>query len=221
MPGLRERIAHPWRALADAMLFLFGLLLYALAHVLSLNSSLGAYSWTVLHDGIARQTPLSIGQATQVVGLLMLAVAWKAGIKPGPGTIANMLLLGLFVDLIIWTNTVPQPDAWHLRALTLTVGAVTLGLAAALCLKARFGVGPRDSFILAIMRRTGLRVGIVRWLTEISAVTVGALLGGRFGIGTVLFTLVAAIAVDVFFRVFRLRVGRASRAEPAPASPLA
>ncbi len=210
MLSLQKRSSHPGRALADAGMFLFGLMLFALAQVLSLYSNLGAYSWTVLHDGMSQQTPLSIGQATQVIGLLMLFIAWWAGISPGVGTVANMLMYGLFVDLIIWSDVIPLVEYWPYRIVLLISGATVLGLAAAICLKADLGVGPRDSFMLATVRRTGLRISKVRWLMEFTAVGVGVLLGGQFGIGTILFGLIAALSVDFFYRVFNLPIKRSA-----------
>lgn len=215
-PSLRARVADPRRAAADLGLLVGGLFIFALANVFSLYCNLGASSWTVLHDGIARQTPLTIGQATQFVGLLMLGVAWLAGVRPGIGTLANMLLIGLFMDLIIWSELVPRVDPYPLRVLWLLLAAVVLGIGSAMYIKAGFGAGPRDSFMLAVIRRTGLRVGRVRWMMEFGAVVIGALLGGAFGIGTLLFALAAAPSVEFFFRVFNVRVARP--AEPAPAA---
>ncbi|HUG14059.1 MAG TPA: membrane protein, partial [Thermomicrobiales bacterium] len=190
-------------------LLIGGLFLFALAMALSLQCNLGAASWTVLHDGISRQTPLSIGVATQLVGFLMLGVSWLAGIRPGLGTLANMILVGLFLDLILWVDIIPLADAYPLRVLMLLAGIVLLGLASALYIKAGFGAGPRDSFMLAVHRRTRLRIGKVRWLMEVSAVVVGVLLGGAFGIGTIIFAMLVGLTVDFFFNLLNVRVSPA------------
>jgi uncharacterized membrane protein YczE len=192
-----------------------GLFLFALATALSLRCDLGAGSWTVLHDGISRQTPLSIGVVTQLVGLLMIVVSWRAGIRPGFGTLANMLLIGLFLDLILWSGLVPRAEDWPLQVLMLLGGIVLLGLASALYIKAGFGAGPRDSFMLALHRRTGLRVGRVRWGMEVCATTIGILLGGAFGIGTIVFAMLIGFSVDFFFTRLRVTAGTPRPAEPA------
>jgi uncharacterized membrane protein YczE len=193
-----------------------GLFLFALATALSLRCNLGAGSWTVLHDGISRQTPLSIGVVTQLVGLLMIVVSWRAGIRPGFGTLANMLLIGLFLDLILWSGLLPQADAYPLRVLMLLGGIVLLGLASALYIKAGFGAGPRDSFMLALHRRTNLRVGKVRWGMEVCATALGILLGGAFGVGTIVFAMLIGFSVDFFFTRLGVRAGAPST--PAPAA---
>ena len=191
-----------------------GLLLFAVANVLSLQCNLGASSWTVLHDGISRQTPLTIGVATQLVGLLMLLVSWRAGIRPGFGTLCNMVLIGLFLDLILWTELIDEAANRVVGLLMLLGGIALLGVASALYIKAGFGAGPRDSFMLALHRRTGVRVGKVRWLMEVTATGVGILLGGAFGIGTIIFAMLVGVAVDVGFRLLRVHVGETTRAEP-------
>lgn len=197
-----------------------GLFLFSLAMVLSLQCNLGAASWTVFHDGISRQTPLSIGVATQLVGLLMLAVSWFAGIRPGFGTLANMVLVGLFLDLILWSNVIPEADAYPIRVAMLLAGIVLLGLASALYIKAGFGAGPRDSFMLALHRRTGLRIGKVRWMMETFAVVAGIALGGAFGVGTIIFAILVGFVVDYFFNLLGVRTQ--SKAQPVrPATQVA
>lgn len=187
------------------LMLLGGLFIFSLAMALSLQCNLGAASWTVFHDGISRQTPLSIGMATQLVGLLMLGVSWLAGIRPGFGTVANMVLVGLFLDLILWTKLIPEADAYALRIGMLLAGIVVLGLASALYIKAGFGAGPRDSFMLALHRRTGLRIGKVRWMMEAGAVVAGIVLGGAFGIGTIIFACLVGFSVDYFFNLLGVR----------------
>jgi len=207
------------RFVARLLMLFGGLFIFSLAMALSLKCNLGAASWTVLHDGISRQTPLSIGVATQLVGLVMLGVSWLAGIRPGFGTVANMVLVGLFLDVILWTGLIPEADAYVLRVAMLLAGIVVLGLASALYIKAGFGAGPRDSFMLALHRRTGLRVGKVRWLMEVGAVVGGVALGGAFGVGTIIFACLVGFAVDYFFNLLGVRTEQ--KREPAAATPLA
>lgn len=205
---------------AARLLMLFGgLFIFSLAMALSLQCNLGAASWTVFHDGISRQTPLSIGMATQLVGFIMLGVSWLAGIRPGFGTVANMVLVGLFLDLILWTDLIPLADAYALRIAMLLAGIVVLGLASALYIKAGFGAGPRDSFMLALHRRTGLRVGKVRWMMEVGAVVAGIALGGAFGVGTIIFACLVGFSVDYFFKLLGVRIQ--SKPTPASTTPIA
>ncbi|MCM8746168.1 hypothetical protein NET03_06455 [Thermomicrobium sp. CFH 73360] len=100
-------------------LLVVGLFLFALALVLALQSGLGAYLGMVLHDGIARDTPLTVGQASIAVSIIAVGGSWFLGVAPGVGTIANFLLTGVFTDLIRWMNSVPptsQPVVAHSKS---------------------------------------------------------------------------------------------------------
>lgn len=86
----------------------------------------------------------------------------------------------------------------------LGVGLVALG--SALYIGAGLGSGPRDSLMLAISARTGLRVGVVRAIIETTVLVAGVLLGGAAGIGTILFAFGIGPAVEVAFRLLRVEV---------------
>jgi uncharacterized protein len=193
------------RALAWVRLFA-GLWLFAAGVVLGLRSGLGVSPWDVLHDGIRQVTPLSFGAATVLVGVVLVAVALAAGIRPGPGTLANMLAIGVFADAMLATGIAGDLDA---RPLALRLGAVAAGvglvaLGSALYIGAGLGSGPRDSLMLALSARTRVRVGIVRALIEAGVLAVGWLLGGAAGVGTVLFAFGIGPAVELAFRLLRV-----------------
>jgi uncharacterized protein len=193
------------RALAWVRLFA-GLWLFAAGVVLGLRSGLGVSPWDVLHDGIRQVTPLSFGAATVLVGVVLVAVSLAAGIRPGPGTLANMLAIGVFADAMLATGIAGDLDA---RPLALRLGAVAAGvglvaLGSALYIGAGLGSGPRDSLMLALSARTRVRVGIVRALIEASVLAVGWLLGGAAGVGTVVFAFGIGPAVELAFRLLRV-----------------
>lgn len=190
-------------------LLMTGLMLFGLAMAMSLQSNLGASSWTVFHHGISKQTPLTVGAAGIVVSITILVVAWLMGIKPGLGTLANILLIGLWTDLFVFT--IPKMEAYPARVVVLVGSAVLLGFATAMYIKAGFGAGPRDGLMLAFTRRFNIRLGFVRWGIEIAVVIVGIALGGAFGIGTILFAIIVAPSVDIFFRLFGINTRPAKR----------
>jgi uncharacterized membrane protein YczE len=180
-----------------------GLWLFAAGVVLGLRSGLGVSPWDVLHDGLGDVTPLSFGTATIAAGVLLLLATWLAGVRPGPGTMANMVALGLFADAMLATGIAADlHDRWlpaRLAAVVAGVGLVALG--SALYLGAGLGAGPRDSLMLAVSARTGLRVGLVRTLIEASALAVGWALGGAAGLGTVLYAFGIGPAVELALRL--------------------
>jgi uncharacterized membrane protein YczE len=202
---VRSWTGSDWLAwLRDVTVLVAGLFFFSVSLALSLQSNLGANSWTVLSDGIAKQSPVTIGQASQLVGLVMIGIGWLVGIRPGIGTVMNMVLVGFFLDRVLDSGVIPLAGPYPARLAMLAVAVLSMGLASGMYIRAGLGAGPRDSFMLALTRMTGLPVGINRWAMEAAAVLVGALLGGAFGVGTLLFALMIGPAIDFGFRVFGL-----------------
>lgn len=191
---------------ARSFRLILGLFLFALGVVMTLRAELGVSPWDVLHDGMELQTPLSFGQAVILVGLLLLIFSFAVGIKPGPGTIANMLLIGVFEDLMLATEIAGDlhEETLVMRLPLLLAGVLTIGLGSALYIGAEMGAGPRDSLMVALSKRFGVSTRTSRTLIEGSALAGGVLLGGQLGIGTLLFVLSIGAAVQLFFRVFKM-----------------
>lgn len=185
---------------------LAGLWLFALGSVLTLRAGLGVPPWDVLYDGIRQNTPLTFGIAVIAIGVLLVLVSALFGVRPGPGTIANMLLIGTFVDLMLWTKVGVDLDDAHmaLRVATTFAGVVVVGLGSALYIGANLGAGPRDSLMVLAATKLGVRVGVARAAIEGTALLTGWLLGGAVGLGTLLFVVAIGPSVDVFFRLFHM-----------------
>ena len=191
-----------------------GLLLFALGIVMTLRSELGLGPWDVLHQGLADHSPLSFGVAGIVVGVGVLAAAIAlGGVALGLGTLLNAILIGAYVDLLIAIDVVPAPGALAARLALDVGGVVAIGVGTAVYIGAAMGAGPRDSFMLAVARRFGLRVGVSRTLIELAALVGGASLGGTVGVGTLIFALGIGPAVEASFRL----LDRSPLAAPAPA----
>lgn len=185
-----------------------GLWLFAAGVVAGLRSGLGVGPWDVLHDGIRQASPLSFGVASIAVGVVLLAAGAVAGVWPGPATLVNMVLIGIFCDAMLASGIGADLDGrgplLRLAAVVAGVGLVALG--SALYIGAGLGSGPRDSLMLAIAARTRLRVGALRAIIETTVLVVGVLLGGAAGIGTILFAFGIGPAVEVAFRLLRVEV---------------
>jgi uncharacterized membrane protein YczE len=197
-----------------------GLFLFACGIVCFLESRLGLPPWDVLHQGIAKHTPLSFGVANEVVGVVILCVAWSLGSPPGIGTVANAVLIGAFVVVLQPLHVVHALGDTSLagRIAVLAAGLALFGIGSALYIGAGVGAGPRDSLMLVGSKRTGFRVGVVRALIESTVLLVGFALGGQIGVGTVVFALLIGPCVEgAFFIVSRSRL--AARGQPTQARP--
>ncbi len=164
-----------------------GLILYGSSLAMLLRSTLGNAPWDVLHQGMARHLPISIGQAAVAASFFVLLAWVPLREVPGLGTIGNAILVGLSTDIFL--GAVDPPDDLTVRILFLVGGIVLNALATAVYIGAQFGSGPRDGLMTGLSRRTGRSLRLVRTLLELFVVTVGWFLGGVVGVGTVLYAL--------------------------------
>jgi len=183
---------------------LVGLWLYGVSIALLMQSALGGSPWVVFHQGAARHLPLSIGVVMVLVAVAVLLLWIPLRQMPGLGTVANTLLLGPFTDFNL--RVLDAPEAWPLRCVYLAGGVVACGLATALYVGAQLGPGPRDGLMTGFARRTGWSIQRVRTGIEIVVLTMGVLLGGTAGVGTLLFALCVGPITQFFMRYLVLRL---------------
>ncbi len=182
-------------------LLVFGLFMFAAGIVAMLESGLGLSPWDVLHQGLAEHTALSFGQANIAVGIVVVVAAWRLGARIGVGTLANAVLVGVFVDQLTALGPVDalSDSSLGIRIGLLVAGLVLMGVGTGFYLGADLGAGPRDSLMVVGARRTPFRIGVVRATIEVAALAVGIALGGTFGVGTVAFALGIGPAVEGSF----------------------
>jgi uncharacterized membrane protein YczE len=180
-----------------------GLFLFAFAIVLILESRLGLSPWDVLNQGLSRHSPLSFGMANVAIGICILLVGWSLGGAPGLGTLANAVLIGTFIQGLLAVDALTRlgHEPLGTRIVLLLAGIALIGPGTAFYIGADMGAGPRDTLMLVGARRTGRRVGLVRATLELSALAGGIVLGGTFGLGTVLFALLVGPVVETSFRL--------------------
>ena len=164
-----------------------GLVLYGVSMAMLVRSGLGVMPWDVFHQGLAHRLGWSLGTVTIVVGAVVLLAWIPLRERPGLGTVSNVVVIGLAVDRTL--AVLPHPSSLALEALLLVGGIVLNAVATAAYIGVRFGPGPRDGLMTGLVRRTGGSVRLVRTAIEVVVVLVGWLLGGTFGLGTVLYAL--------------------------------
>jgi uncharacterized membrane protein YczE len=203
---------------ARSVSLVFGIVVFALGIVLILESKLGLSPWDVLNQGLAKHTPLSFGMANVAVGLTVLLIAWSLGGPPGLGTVANAVGVGSFIQALTSIGAVThlQHEPLGVRSILLVAGVALIGPASAFYIGADFGAGPRDTLMLVGARRTGVRIAIVRGALEICALAVGIVLGGTFGVGTLLFAFGVGPVIEASFRLLERTPLAVTAAAPVP-----
>jgi uncharacterized membrane protein YczE len=181
-----------------------GLVLYGVSLAFMVRGRLGLAPWDVLHSGLIRYLPITLGQAVVLMSFVVLLVWIPLREVPGIGTVANAFVVGFSADGTLALLAAPHPMVLRIG---LMIGGVLLcGLAGALYIGAQFGRGPRDGLMTGLARRTGRSLRIVRTGIEATVVVVGLLLGGTIGIGTVLYALAIGPLTQLWLPAFTIEL---------------
>lgn len=177
---------------------IFGLFLFAVAASLTIQAKVGFAPWDVFHVGLAGK----LGFTNIIVGLIVLIITALLKEKIGLGSITNMFLVGVLMDLLLYNGVIP-PSQSHLTGYIMFIsGIIVMGFASYFYISAGFGSGPRDSLMVAIARNTKLSIGISRFIIEASVTAIGYLLGGMVGPGTLIFVILIGPSVHYVFMLF-------------------
>jgi uncharacterized membrane protein YczE len=175
-PELRRRLPR----------LVLGLVICGTGIAFQIQGDLGLGPWDVLHQGLADLTGIPIGTVNILVGVVVLLGWIPLREKPGIGTVLNVLLIGVTID--VWLLFLPQPDPLWLRLVFMALGPIGFGIGSGFYIGAGLGPGPRDGLMTGIAAR-GHSVHVVRTGIELCALALGWLLGGTVGLGTVVFAV--------------------------------
>ena len=175
----------------------FGLAVFGLGDGLIIQSGLGNAPWSVLAQGISLKSGLSIGTSTLIIGALVLALWIPLRERPGFGTLSNILIISLFIE--VGTSIFPKQEVLIPGLIFTFVGISMVGIGSSLYITCGLGPGPRDGAMTGLHQRTGVRVGRVRLGLEVVVSIAGAFLGGTLGLGTLLFALLIGQSVAISF----------------------
>jgi uncharacterized membrane protein YczE len=204
---------HPWLLARRLVQLYAGLVLYGVSMSLQVRAGLGLDPWDVFHQGLSEHVGLRFGTTVIVVGAAVLLLWIPLRQRPGLGTVSNVVVIGLAVDVSL--DALPAPHALPARWAFLVAGVVLNGVAIGCYIGAGFGPGPRDGLMTGLAAR-GRSIRVVRTGIELTVLAVGFLLGGSVGIGT----LVYAVGIGPLAHVFipLLAVPRPS-GPPEPSEP--
>ena len=176
-----------------------GLWIFGMGLALVVLGGQGQGPWIVFDEGVSLHTPLTIGTVAILVGVVLVAgLAW-AREPVGFGTLANALVIGISTDVTLAIFDQPGSVSGQV-ALTL-VSPLLVALGSGLYLGVMLGPGPRDGVMTALHRR-GVPIWLARFVIEAVPFTIGAILGGTVGWGTVYWLLVIGPAVNLSMKFF-------------------
>ena len=178
-------------------LLLSGLAVSAVGIVLMLQANIGLEPWSVLQQGMSKTFGITYGTAASIVGAAVIALAFFCGESFGLGTLANIFICPVMIDLLLYLNWIPLFTGLWSGLAALLAGMELLALGTWLYMKSALGSGPRDALMVVLARKTRRSVGVCRAAVEVVIVFIGWRLGGQVGIGTVL----AAVGVGSLFNL--------------------
>jgi len=180
-----------------------GLFLFSLGLVLTIRANIGYAPWDVFHAGIAVTFGISIGTASVIIGFILLVIIKLCKEEIGLGTIINIILIGPFIDLLLNSNIIPKMDNFIFSSIMLIAGLFTVSLGSYFYMGTALGAGPRDYLMVILAKRTKFPVGACRSTIELTVTLLGWLLGGLFGIGTVISAIGVGFCIQITFRLLK------------------
>jgi uncharacterized membrane protein YczE len=183
-----------------------GLVLYGVSSSLLVLAGLGLDPWDVFHQGLSRTFGLAIGTWAIIVGVVVLLFWIPLRQRPGIGTLSNVILVGLTMNVVL--GHFDAPHAMAARIACLVCGVFLNGVATGAYIGAGFGPGPRDGLMTGLAAR-GHSIRVVRTGLEVTVLVTGWMLGGTVGVGTLVYALSIGPLAHVFIPLF-------SRGRPTP-----
>ena len=144
-------------AIGFAALFLLNFFGSAIGITLMLQANIGLEPWSVLQQGIAKTFGITYGTAASIVGAAVIAIAYFCGESFGLGTLANIFVCPIFIDILLYLNWVPLFERFSTGLAALLIGMELLALGTWMYMKSTLGSGPRDALMVVPVSYTHLR----------------------------------------------------------------
>ena len=186
---------------------LLGLVMFGVGIGSLFLADLGVGPWDVLHDALGGLLDRQPGTVIAGLGLLLLGLVAVLRQPIGPATVANVAIIGSTLNVVL--AVVEPPSSLAVRVVLVVAAPLLVAFGSMLYLGAALGTGVRDGLMTALVD-TGLSIRASRTSLEVTVLLGGGLLGGSYGIGTLVF----AMLVGPLLQLFRQRVWAGYR-EPA------
>jgi len=178
---------------------IFGLFLCGFGLAFTIEADLGLNSWDVFHDGFSQVINVKIGFAGVITGFILL-IGWiPLKQKPFIGTILNILIIGNVIDVVM--IFLPSPKLLLIKFFYLVFGTIFFAVGVGVYVGAGLGPGPRDGIMVGISK-LGPSIRVTRIAIDFTAFVVGVILGGSYGVGTIIMVLSVGPIVQFSLKKF-------------------
>ena len=162
---------------------------------LALYAGFGGATLAVLWQGISRTFHISIGMASLIVAIVMIVFAFfydRSQIHIG--TILYQIVYSLCVDLFANAH-VYSTHLW-VNALIMLLGVMLFAVGTGFYAAASLGRGSYEALTFSLAEKNGWQVKVVRMILDIVMVIAGVLLGGKFGICTIVTIIISGPVIQ-------------------------
>lgn len=187
---------------------IIGLILFSIGIVMTMQANLGLAPWDAFHTGLVYITGLSFGTISIIIGILIIIFTYQFYEPIGIGTIANTILIGVFIDLIFWLDLIPLMDGMLSGIIMMILGMILISFGSYFYISSGFGTGPRDGLMVVLTKLTHLPVGLNRSLIELSVFLIGWLLGAKVGLGTAMIAFGIGPIIQLTFHLLKFDVSK-------------
>lgn len=196
------------------LLLCIGLVIAHFGVTLFMLVNLGSDPFNVFIQGLTRFTPFSHGVTHMCISFLIIIVLLfldRSYVKPG--TLICMFFGGPIIDLFTWMlgGIVNGEMYFPVRLLVMTAACLILAFGMTIVIQSDAGTGPNDLVAVVISDKLQKKFSVIRVAVDFSFVLIGVILGGIFGIGTLVCAFVVGTAAGYFMPVSRQIVERTLR----------
>lgn len=175
---------------------IIGSIISAYGITLAINAGFGGATLAILWQGLSKVTGMSIGTSSLVIAVVMIIFAFFYDRKQiNVGTVLYQLIYSFFVD--VFTKVQHYTDIKALNFILMLLGVVIFAFGTGLYSAADFGRGSYEAVTFSLSEKNGWKVKIVRIVLDALMVVIGVLLGGKFGLCTVLTVIISGPVIQL------------------------
>lgn len=189
-------------SLRQTLLLVGGCVVLGVGVGMLLAADLGSDGFSTFVNGVSLSTGVEFWIVNIVVGVVLVAMAALRGVRPGVGTVVQVVLVGVVVSVAL--DRTSTPDDLVARALLLAAAFPVLAVGISLYLGSHTGAGPAEAAALAWDPPVAFKWSYSA--VQAGGALLGWLLGATVGIGTLAVILLLGPAVDLVSRLLHLDV---------------
>ena len=181
--------------LKKTIIIVVGSIIAAYGITLALYAGFGGATLAVLWQGISKTFHISIGMASLIVAIVMIVfVFFYDRSQIHIGTILYQIVYSLCVDLFANVH-VYSTHLW-VNALIMLLGVVFFAIGTGFYAAASLGRGSYEALTFSLAEKNGWQVKVVRMILDMLMVIAGVLLGGKFGICTIVTIIISGPVIQ-------------------------